>query len=199
MLSCPSFLFARATVNARSSLSLASNTLPWATNAEDSPSYAMKGNPASGVPVLVFMPRSKNASASPYRFASLNPLPSISSIRTWPPTSPLAFADKSASPTITAARRLSPWRNPMIPSSPSARDSHSCSPSLCAICCASVQASFAEAGLISRSVYPFAARHHSLSSGSFLTAGMFNCWPSIRETSTQDMVSACARIRPTRA
>ena len=76
--------------------------------------------------------------------------------------SPLAMADKSASPTIVAARRLSPSRN--------ADDSEL---SFCPrfplgslltagqFAWASVHARFAETGLISRSVYPFAARHHS--------------------------------------
>src|SRR6266481_5096639 len=158
----------------------------------------MNGNPASGFDLLVLMARSKNARASPYRFASLKPLPSISRSRTCPPTSPLALADRYASPTIIAARRLSPSRKATNPSSPFARASHWASLRVWAIPCASVQARFADAELISRSVYPFAARHQSLSLGSLFTTGISSCLPSISDTSTQDIVSACARIRPTR-
>src|SRR6266849_3513820 len=160
---------------------------------------AMKGNPASGFALLVFIARSKNARASPYRLASLKPLPSISRYRTCPPTSPLAIADKSASPTIVAARRLSPSRKPMIPSSPFARDSHWASPNWRAIVWASVQVRFAEAGLISKSVYPFAARHHSRSFGSLLATGISSCCTSMSDTSTHDILSDWARILPTRA
>ncbi len=59
----------------------------------------------------------------------------------------------------------------MIPSSPLARASHCASPSEVASVRASSHARFAEAALISRSVYPFWAKHHSRSFGSAFVAG----------------------------
>ena len=86
-------------------------------------------------------------------------------IETCSPTSPLAIAERTASPTIVAARLLLPSKKAMIPSAPSARDSHCVSPSECASVLASDHARLADAALISRSVYPFWTRHQSITIG----------------------------------
>jgi len=62
----------------------------------------------------------------------------------------------------------------------------------------SVQASLCDP-LISKRLYPSQQGTKVLAWGRFFTTGISSCLPSISDTSTQDMVSACARILPTRA
>ena len=70
-----------------------------------------------------------------------------------------------------------------------ARATFALPPNLWAIVCASVHARFADAGLISKSVYPFAARHHSRSCMSAFAVGSSSCSPRMLETSVHDIVS----------